>query len=152
MTEIEGGGGFRSLSFWYPVTSRVKRLRSTILSSAQRVLKHSSFTFSGNLHCIETFSLIYAIFSKSLDISILRGGSSLHVQTWQPLISFYSNPWKPIFTSYVIDKNDVRDDFKIKNGIFNELGIKGGRGVILKHDFINLCNDETWGKRGGGQT
>ena len=24
-----------------------------------------------------------------------------------------------------------------KNGIFNELGIKGGRGVILKHDFLN---------------
>ena len=32
-----------------------------------------------------------------------------------------------------------------KNGIFNELGIKGGRGVILKHHFINWCNDETWG-------
>ena len=39
-----------------------------------------------------------------------------------------------------------------KNGIFNELGIKGGRGVILKHDFINWCNDETWGRGGGGQT
>ena len=39
-----------------------------------------------------------------------------------------------------------------KTGIFNELGIKGGRGVILKHDFINWCNDETWGRGGGGQT
>ena len=41
---------------------------------------------------------------------------------------------------------------KKKNGIFNELGIKGGRGVNLRHGFINLCNDETWGKGGGGQT
>ena len=33
-------------------------------------------------------------------------------------------------------KTSIRDDFKKKYGIFNELGIKGGRGVILKHDFF----------------
>ena len=46
----------------------------------------------------------------------------------------------------------LRDDFKIKNGKFNDIKIKGGRGSAPKHYFIKHLNHDIsrrgWGSEG----